>query len=132
MKRVFILALCSMFFISGCGNAETVSSESEKESVITQSSVESLEESDELWNKMNEAEEKIKKFLSRDEYKNAEKDKKTEMALQFLEELQKDGLIQHYDYFEDNEMISYNHFNGALGGISFRDFNEKIDGLAMN
>ena len=70
--------------------------------------------------------------FSRDEYKNAEKDKKTEMALQFLEELQKDGLIQHYDYFEDNEMISYNHFNGALGGISFRDFNEKIDGLAMN
>ena len=132
MKRVFILALCSMVLISGCGNAETVSSESEKESVITQSSVESLEESDELWNKMNEAEEKIKKFLSRDEYKNAEKDKKTEMALQFLEELQKDGLIQHYDYFEDNELISYTHLNGVQGGISFHDFSEKIDGLAMN
>ena len=132
MKRVFILALCSMFFISGCGNAETVSSESEKESVITQSSVESLEESDELWNKMNEAEEKIKKFLSRDEYKNAEKDKKTEMALQFLEELQKDGLIQHYDYFDDDELISYTHLNGVQGGISFHDFGEKIDGLAMN
>ena len=132
MKRVFILALCSMVLISGCGNAETVSSESEKESVITQSSVESLEESDELWDKMNEAEEKIKKFLSRDEYKNAEKDKKTEMALQFLEELQKDGLIQHYDYFEDNELISYTHLNGVQGGISFHDFSEKIDGLAMN
>ena len=132
MKKIFILALCSIFFISGCGYAETVSSEPARESVIAQSSVESSEESDELWDKMNEADEKINEFLSSDEYKNAEKDKKAEMALSFLEELKNDGLIQHYDYFEDNEMISYNHFNGALGGISFRDFNEKIDGLAMN
>lgn len=132
MKRVFILALCSMVLISGCGNAETVSSEPARESVIAQSSVESSEESDELWDKMNEADEKIKEFLSSDEYKNAENDKKAEMALSFLEELKNDGLIQHYDYFEDNELISYTHLNGVQGGISFHDFSEKIDGLAMN
>ena len=81
---------------------------------------------------MNEADEKIKEFLSRDEYKNAENGKKPEIALEFLEKLKNDGFIQHYDYFEDNEMISYTHLNGVLGGISFRDFNETIDGLAMN
>ena len=132
MKRVFILALCSMVLISGCGNAETVSSEPARESVIAQSSVESSEESDELWDKMNEADEKINEFLSSDEYKNAEKDKKAEMALSFLEELKNDGLIQHYDYFDDDELISYTHLNGVQGGISFHDFGEKIDGLAMN
>ena len=48
------------------------------------------------------------------------------------EELKNDGFIAHYDYDEGNELISYNHLNGVLGGISFHDFSEKIDGLAMN
>ncbi len=82
--------------------------------------------------KMNLAEEKTKNFLESDDYKNADKDKKVEMALQFVDELQKEGLIQHYDYFENNELISYTHLNGTLGGISFHDFNETIDSLAMN
>ena len=132
MKNILFLMMCSIILLSGCGNSESVSGEPAKESVIVQSSVESSEESDELWDKMNEADEKIKEFLSRDEYKNAENGKKPEIALEFLEKLKNDGFIQHYDYFEDNEMISYTHLNGVLGGISFRDFNETIDGLAMN
>ncbi len=127
MKKILFWVMCSVMLMSACGNAETVS-----ELSVSESSVPSLAESDELWEKMNEAEEKIKTFLSGDEYKNAEKEKKVEMALKFAGELQKDGFIQHYDYFEDNELISYTHLNGVLGGISFRDFSEKIDGLAMN
>ena len=89
-------------------------------------------EDDELWEKMNQAQEKIKTFLESEDYKNSDKDKKVEMAMKFVEELKNDGFIAHYDYDEGNELISYNHLNGVLGGISFHDFSEKIDGLAMN
>ena len=141
MKKIVFLIICPMILLSACGNAETVSQPSGTESVVqfsAESSEEkkdiqsSSEESDELWEKMNETDERIKNFLENDEYKNAEKDTKAEMALKFVEELQKDGLIQHYDYFENNEMISYTHLNGVSGGISFRDFSEEIDGPAMN
>lgn len=139
MKKTVFLLMCSILLLSACGNAETAPSETES---IMESSAESqaesenaessVEESDDEWDKMHETEEKIKEFVSREEYKNAEKDKKVEMALELMEELQNDGFIQHYDYFEDNEMISYTHMNGVLGGISFHDFSEEIDGLAMN
>ncbi len=139
MKKIVFLLICSMLLLSACGNAETAPSETES---IMESSVESqaesenaessLEESDDLWDKMHETEEKIKEFAGREEYKNAEEDKKVEMALELMEELQNGGYIQRYDYFEDNEMISYTHLNGVLGGISFHDFSEEIDGLAMN
>ena len=89
-------------------------------------------EDDELWEKMNQAQEKIKTFLESEDYKNSDKNKKVEMAMKFLEQLKNDGFIAHYDYFEDNELISYSHLNGVLGGISFRDFSEEIDGIPMN
>ena len=118
--------------LSACENSDTVSQNSVSESVI-QSSAESISrESDELWEKMNQAEEKATEFLKSDDYKNADKDKKVEMALKFVGELKNDGFIKSYDYSKDNELISYTHLNGVLGGISFHDFSEKIDGLAMN
>ena len=131
MKKIVFLMICSMLLLSSCGNAETVSQPSLSESIV-QSSVDSSEEDDELWKKMNQAEEKIKTYLESEDYKNSDKDKKVEMAMKFVEELKNDGFIAHYDYDEGNELISYNHLNGVLGGISFHDFSEKIDGLAMN
>ena len=129
MKKFLFLFICSVMMLSACGNSDIAPSANES---IVPSSVESSEESDELWGKMNQAEEKLKEFLESDEYKNAEKDKKVEIALKFVGELKDDGFIANYDYDEGNELISYNHLNGVLGGISFHDFSEKIDGLAMN
>ncbi len=132
MKKILFLLICSLMMLSACENSDTVSQNSVSESVI-QSSAESISrESDELWEKMNQAEEKATEFLKSDDYKNADKDKKVEMALKFVGELKNDGFIKSYDYSKDNELISYTHLNGVLGGISFHDFSEKIDGLAMN
>ena len=59
MKKIVFLMICSMLLLSSCGNAEIVSQPSLSESIV-QSSVDSSEEDDELWEKMNQAEEKLK------------------------------------------------------------------------
>ena len=132
MKKIIMLMIGSMLLLSGCGSAETVSQPSVSESMVERSEESSDEETDKMLESMHLAEEKKKELTESEKYRNAEKEKKIEMALQFFEGLKNDGLIEHYDYFEGNEMISYTYLNGALGGISFRDFSEKIDGLAMN
>ncbi len=131
MKKIFILAICSVVLLSACGNnAETVPQQSVSENSVQEYGTE--EESYDLWEKMHQAESQAANFLESEEYLNADKEKKIEMALNFVGKLKDDGLIANYDYFKENAMISYTHLNGVQGGISFFDFDWDIDGLAIN
>ncbi len=71
---------------------------------------------------MARVEERVSHMCSSDEYENADTEKKRELALELLRQLESDGLITKGSIYSSDEMISYQYSGGGTGGIQLTQF----------
>lgn len=136
---VIYAAVCSV--MTGCGVQETSSAEPASSSAINSvtesqsydseiATAENAEEDE--FEKMDFVNDKINELTSSDDYKNATLDEQQKLAYEMLADLEKDGYIRNLYYSSEDSLISFQYANGALGGVSLKDFSTKPGEVPMN
>ena len=74
----------------------------------------------------------IDSLVLSEEYKNSDFQQRKEAAQKLLDDMVEKGIIKQYSYDEEKKLFSFQHSNGALGGISLKDHSYDTGIFPMN
>lgn len=82
---------------------------------------------DEWIHRMSVVENRVQEITTSTEYENADTEKKRELVMPVLRELEKEGYIKEGSIYDDGESITYSTIDGVLSGIMLKGFDPMMN-----